>query len=502
MLLPYNDLHSILNDNIMPYPTGSLYRAAQIRAVERVAIEQLDIAGLQLMRSAGLAAFDVLKQHWPRALRIAVFCGGGNNGGDGYVIARLALQAGMQVALFSVVDVEVLQGDARQAHVDFLAAGGRVQTFEGKLVATDVVIDALLGTGLARAVSDGFERAIKLINATECPILALDIPSGLHADTGQVMGCAVRADITVTFIGLKTGLFTGQAANHRGVVIAADLHVPAVAFHGITPFANLTTVTPLPRRPRDAHKGHFGHLLLVGGNLGFSGAIRLAAEAALRTGAGLVSIATHPAHAAVLNIDRPELMCHAIEHLSAFKRLLDKVTVIVVGPGLGQDGWARMLFDEVVACGKPCVLDADALNLLAHSSFKSENRLLTPHPGEAARLLKCSTAEIVLDRYLAAKQLQTQYGGVCVLKGAGSIVADATSLTVATSGNPGMACGGMGDVLAGMCGALIAQGLSIADAARSGVQLHGEAADLAASEQGERGLLASDLFPFIRRLVN
>lgn len=486
----------------MPYPTGPLYRAAQIREVERIAIEELGMPGLQLMRSAGMATFEVLAQRWPVARHIAVFCGGGNNGGDGYVMARLALQAGMQVEVFSVVDVQGLRGDALQSHHDFLAAGGQVQRFDGAVPQADVIVDALLGTGLTRAVSDDFERAILAIHASACPVLAVDLPSGLHADTGQVMGCAVHADLTVTFIALKAGLFTGQVANHRGEVICADLQLPRIAFAGMTAFAHLSQRMPTPRRARDAHKGHFGHLLLVGGNRGFSGAMRLAGEAALRSGAGLVSIATHPDHAAWLNVGRPELMCHAVEQLEALNALLDKATAVVMGPGLGQDDWARTLFEAVLTSGKPCVLDADALNLLARLPQRRDDWLLTPHPGEAARLLNCPNAEIAIDRYAAALRLQTDYGGVCVLKGAGSIIADASSLTVATSGNPGMASGGMGDVLAGVCGALMAQGWSMTDAACLAVQIHGEAADEAASEQGERGLLASDLFLPIRRLLN
>ena len=454
------------------------------------------------MRSAGAAAFKALLDYWPEAGRIAVFCGGGNNGGDGYVIARLALEAGLQVSVFSIVDVANLQGEALQAYQDFIRVGGGVLDFNGSIPESDVIVDALLGTGLTRAVSDQFERAILAINASAIPVLAVDLPSGLHADTGQVLGYAVRAELTVTFIALKSGLFTGQAVNYRGKVICADLQIPQSAFSSVSAFAQLIKCPALPRRVRDAHKGCYGHVLLVGGNQGFSGAIRLAGEAALRTGAGLVSIASHPDHTAWLNVGRPELMCHAIDDPDSLQALLDKTSVVVIGPGLGQDNWAKRVFERVLASGKPAVLDADALNLLVHSSQCRENWLLTPHPGEAARLLGCTTAEIAEDRYRAASQLQSVYGGVCVLKGAGSIIAADSLLAVATSGNPGMASGGMGDVLAGVCGALMAQGWAIDEAACLAVQIHGEAADLAAEENGERGLLASDLFPLIRRLLN
>lgn len=486
----------------MNYPTGALYRAEQIREVERVAIEDYDMPGMQMMRSAGQAAFEVLRERWPTARHLAIFCGAGNNGGDGYVVARLALQAGWQLDVLSVVDIENLRGDALQACRDYLAAGGVIEQFNGCLPKADLIVDALLGTGLTRPVEGVFEGVIHAINATNGPVLAIDLPSGLHADTGQVMGVAVRAVVTITFIGLKAGLFTGQAADYRGEVIYADLDVPKVAFAGLPPFAELLSRSTLPRRARDAHKGCFGHLLLIGGNLGFSGAIRLAGEAALRAGAGLVSIATRPEHVVCLNLGRPELMCHGVEGAQSLRRLLEKATAVVIGPGLGQDDWAQSLFETLMANDKPCVVDADALNLLAQLPVHREQWLLTPHPGEAARLLGCKNAEISVDRYAAAQRLQNRYGGVCVLKGAGSIVADEVSLGVATSGNPGMASGGMGDVLAGVCGALIAQGLNVAEAARLGVQVHGEAADALALEYGERGLLASDLFPLIRRLLN
>lgn len=454
------------------------------------------------MRSAGAAAFRALLDYWPEADRIAVFCGGGNNGGDGYVIARLALEAGLQVWVFSIVDVANLQGEALHAYQDFISVGGGVLDFHGSIPESDVIVDALLGTGLTRAVSDQFERAILAMNTSATPVLAVDIPSGLHADTGQVLGYAVRAQLTVTFIALKAGLFNGQAVNYRGKVICADLQIPQPAFSGVSVFAELTKRRALPRRVRDAHKGCFGHVLLVGGNQGYGGAIRLAAEAALRSGAGLASIASHPFHSAWLNAGRPELMCHAVESPNGLPALLDRASVVVIGPGLGQDDWASQLFQQVLASEKPVVVDADALNLLAHSPQWRQNWLLTPHPGEAARLLGCTTAKIAEDRYHAARQLQNQYGGVCVLKGAGSIIASDASLTVATSGNPGMASGGMGDVLAGLCGGLMAQSWAIDQAACLAVQIHGEAADLAAEQNGERGLLASDLFPLIRRLLN
>lgn len=479
-----------------------LYRVAQIREAERIAIEELQIPGMQLMLSAGLAAFNALQQRWPDVYRLSVFCGGGNNAGDGYVLAKLALQAGFNVVVYSVADTAALKGDALTAYQDYVRTGGRVLPCEPGLKPGGIVADALLGTGLSREVSDEYAMAISLINASGCPVLALDVPSGLHADSGSILGCAVQAGITVTFIALKCGLFTGEAANYCGDVVCSSLNVPDSVLAKLPVAARLLDKKPLPPRLRASHKGHFGHVLLVGGNHGYSGAIRLAGEAALRAGAGLVSIATRAAHSAVLNCNRPELMCHAVEEPSALRSLLDKATAVVIGPGLGRDEWARALFAEALASGKPCVLDADALNLLAEQPARRDDWILTPHPGEASRLLACSTRDIGGDRFAAVRNLQQRYGGVIVLKGAGSLVADDKDIFVDTTGNPGMASGGMGDVLAGMLGALSAQGLASVDATKLAVYVHGEAADIIAEEHGERGMLASDLLAKIRELLN
>lgn len=479
-----------------------LYRVAQIREAERIAIEELQMPSMQLMRSAGLAAFNALQQRWPDVYRLSVFCGGGNNAGDGYVLAKLALQSGFNVVVYSVADVANLIGDALTAYQEYVQTGGRVLACDPGVKPSGIIVDALLGTGLSRDVSNEYALAISLINESGCPVLALDVPSGLHADTGYVSGSAVKADITVTFIGLKCGLFTGEAANHCGDVVRSSLNVPDSVLAKLTVAAHLLDKKPLPPRSRASHKGYFGHVLLIGGNHGYSGAIRLAGEAALRCGAGLVSIASRATHSSVLNNGRPELMCHAVEDLAALRPLLYKATVVVIGPGLGQDDWAQTMLLGVLADAKACVLDADALNLLATQPMKRDNWILTPHPGEAARLLDCSTRDIAVDRFAAIKNLQDRYGGVIVLKGAGSLIADQQGIYVDTTGNPGMASGGMGDVLAGMVGALLAQNLSAIDAAKLAVYVHGEAADSIAEEAGERGMLASDLMPKIRELLN
>ncbi len=480
-----------------------LYRAAQVRELDRIAIQERGIPGFELMSRAGAEVFALLKKKWPDARSVAVFCGSGNNAGDGYIIAKLALDAGFNVCVYVVSEPDKLKGDALAAYRQYTQADGKVMSFQaGQPVNADVLVDALLGTGLDRSVTGLYAEAIQAINAHSAPVIAVDIPSGLNADTGNTMGCAVNADYTVTFIGLKQGLFTGQAAEYCGDIRYAQLGVPDDVFDAIKASATRVVRTPLPRRDRCAHKGSCGHVLIVGGELGYSGAARMAGEAALRVGAGLVSIATRAGHSGLMNLGRPELMCHGVETAEQLSALLAKANVIVVGPGLGQSAWAKALFNAAISSGKPMVIDADGLNLLAKSPTTKSNWVLTPHPGEAARLLNCATAEIQQDRFASASSIQTNYDGIAILKGAGTLIASEQALAVSNTGNPGMASGGMGDVLAGVIAGLLAQGLSLQDAAQQGVYNHGLAADLAAAKDGERGLLASDLMPYLRQLVN
>ncbi|MDO9142641.1 MAG: NAD(P)H-hydrate dehydratase [Methylobacter sp.] len=477
-----------------------LYRAAQVRELDRIAIEEYGIPGFELMHQAGTEVFQRLMKQWPEVRSVAVFCGSGNNAGDGYIIAGLALAAGLGVRVYTLSDPEQLGGDALTAYQHYK---GIVTSFQaGQVINADVLVDALLGTGLDRPVTGLYAEAIQVINAHSAPVIAVDIPSGLQADTGSVMGCAVKAAYTVTFIGLKQGLFTGQAADYCGEIFYAQLTVPDKALASVNASATRVLKAPLPRRDRCAHKGNCGHVLIVGGDLGYSGAAKMAGEAALRVGAGLVSLATRAGHAALMNLNRPELMCHGVENAEQLAVLLAKADVVVIGPGLGQGAWATALFNVAISAGKPMVIDADGLNLLAANPATQANWILTPHSGEAARLLNCQVADIQQDRFAAALSIQAKYGGVAIVKGAGTLIATAHQLAVSNTGNPGMASGGMGDVLAGAIAGLLAQGLSLPDAAQQGVYNHGLAADLAAANDGERGLLASDLMPYLRQLVN
>lgn len=479
-----------------------LYLAKQIRAIDQLAIEQQGIAGIELMRRAGRAVFDVCQRLYPAASMV-VFCGAGNNAGDGYVVAKLALQLGLNVTVIHLAQPDSLRGDAFIASQDYLKIGGQLTPFKPALELTEVVIiDALLGIGLKREVSGDYAAAIALINGSGCPVIAVDLPSGLNADTGKVLECAVKATATVCLVGLKQGMVTGMAAEYCGEITVATLAIPERVLQQVAYSATLMHGFHLPKRARHSHKGNYGHVLLVGGDVGYSGAIRLAAEASLRIGAGLVSIATRPQHAAFINAGRPELMCHGVETELALEPLLNRASVIVIGPGLGQTQWAKNLFKRLMQSDQPLVIDADALNLLAAQPLVNRNWVLTPHPGEAARLLKVTTASIENNRFAAVSALSKAYGGVAVLKGAGTLIDNGVETVVATSGNPGMATGGMGDVLTGMIAGLVAQGLGLAKAAAAAVYLHGKAADLSAQQKGEIGLLASDLMPYIRKLIN
>lgn len=488
----------------------NLYAVDQIRRLEEYVIDGQLLTAAELMERAAASALEVLTSQWVDAQSLAIFCGKGNNGGDGLTLARLAFQQGYKVKIYSLYQADELHDLPAQQAKAALELGIEwidLASVEAEEMAADVIVDALLGIGLTGPVADNYRAAIDLINQSSLPVLALDLPSGLDANSGRVYGVAVHADITVTFIGYKQGMFTHKALNDCGKVVLSNLNLPDDAFAQIAPTARLLTWKQirqlLPRRERDCHKGECGHVLVVGGDYGMGGAVRMAAEAAYRVGAGLVSVATRPEHAAVVSTGRPEIMSHQVNGAEDLLPLLEKCSVVVIGPGLGQSEWAVALFEAALQASKPMVVDADALNLLAAKHRRHDNWIITPHPGEAARLLNAVTEEIQDDRFSAVTELQQCYGGVVVLKGAGSIIKSADPIPrVCRAGNPGMATGGMGDILSGVLGGLLAQGLDIFAAAEVGVFVHAVAADRAAEELGERGLLASDLFPHLHRLVN
>jgi len=487
-------------------PTN-IYSVAAVRETDRTTIEDHGVPGYTLMTRAGEAAVREARCAFGAANRWQIVCGAGNNGGDGYVVARIAAQEGAVVSVLALVDPEKLSGDAAIAYRDFVAEGGVVSHWSGALdVEADLLVDGILGSGLERDVGGEFANAVAAINAHAAPTLALDIPTGINGDTGQVLGCAVHADLTVTFVGLKSGLFLGDAPDYCGEIRFAGLEIPDAYREGIEPayrrIDDELLAGVLKPRARAAHKGDFGHVVIVGGGEGMPGAVRLAGEAALRAGAGRVSIATHPSHAAILVASRPELMSHAVASAADLEPLLEKADVLAFGPGLGQSAWAHEMFTRVAAETIPAVWDADALNLLAVSSGAANNRVITPHPGEAATLLGMSAKDVQAARPAALAALVEKYGGTAVLKGAGSLISSSRSVPMlCTSGNPGMASPGMGDVLTGIVAALLGQGLDPEQAAAAGVEIHARAGDRAATA-GERGLIASDLMLELRAVLN
>jgi NAD(P)H-hydrate epimerase len=481
------------------------YSCQQIKKFEELIYSQ-GKDPYKLMQLAGTAAFQLLKKHWPDAKSILVLCGTGNNGGDGFVVARLAAEAGLEVRVVYVQEPQIMP--AQQAWLD--CQNLEIQKHLGSDSMdfnVDVIVDALLGIGFRGQLKTHYVDLIHRANFSAKPILALDVPSGLNADTGLASGPVIQAQKTLTFLALKKGLFTGNAANYCGDILLDELDIPPVLLQQLAPAAVISNMETagdyLVKRPKDVNKGNFGHVLIVGGNKGMGGAARMSGEAAARCGAGLVSLAVHPENAAVITAQRPELMCRAIHSVAQVELLINKASVIVIGPGLGLDEWAQSLFAVCVKSSKPKVVDADALNLLAKNFKQSESWILTPHPGEAGRLLGLETIQIQQDRFEACLALQNRYKGVALLKGAGSLIQCPNKATIICPyGNPGMATAGMGDVLSGVIGGLLAQGLSLEQAAELGVLVHAKAGDNVAARNGERGLLAMDLVAEIRVLLN
>ncbi len=490
----------------MLFSLEKLYSTAQSSAVDRAAAQRPGCTGTLLMERAGAAAYSMLRRLWPTAQRLGVVCGAGNNGGDGYVLARLAHLGGLDVHLTAVAGTPRAGSEADTARHWFLACGGREST-QLPTPDAEVLVDGLLGTGLDRAPEGAIAQAIDALNASGRPVLALDLPSGLHADTGHAPGAAVRATATVSFVVRKRGLYTGRARALCGQLAFDAL---GVAPDPADPAAEAVLLDParlraawLPARARHAHKGDFGHVLVIGGDHGFGGAARLAGTSSARAGAGLTTVATRPAHVPALLSGRPELMVRGLDTAAELLPLLTRADRLAIGPGLGREAFGRELWAAALASGKPLVADADALNLLAQVPQRRDDWILTPHPGEAARLLGCEPAQVEADRFAAVRALQARYGGVVVLKGAGTLVYDGTApIGVVPGGNPGLASGGTGDVLTGLIAALWAQGLAPTQAAALGASVHAATADALAARRGERGLLAGDLAERLPALLN
>jgi NAD(P)H-hydrate epimerase len=489
----------------MNTPPGAIYTAAQVRELDRQAIEVCGIPGYELMTRAGHALADAVRDLWPAARSIVVLAGPGNNGGDGYVCARVAHARGLTAQVHAVAPPEALTGDARRAFEDCRAAGAGIRAFDPGALDGEVIVDSIFGIGITRPVTGRYADAIVAANASGRPVLAADLPSGLDADSGHPHGIAIRAAATVSFIGRKLGCYVGAGPDHAGMRRYDALDVPARAFVGVDAAADLigpqAVRAALPPRERTAHQGRYGHVLVIGGSPGMAGAARLAGVAALRCGAGLVSVATHPASVVAIG-GQPELMTTATKGARELAPLVTRASVLAIGPGLGTGPWAIEMLDAALASERPLVVDADALNLLAQRRSEREDWVLTPHPGEAGRLLGTDAHRVQADRLGAARELQRRYGGTVVLKGAGTIVlSQSRRPAICDRGNPGMAVAGMGDVLTGVTAGIAAQCRELPLAAAAAVYAHADAGDRAA-RAGERGLLASDVIDELRDSVN
>lgn len=471
--------------------TKFLYTAEQSIRIDRKVVDGDEGKGYALMVRAGERAFSHIQQRFADLHPVVIACGSGNNGGDGYVVARCLQQIG--------ADVLVVQAAAPDTHScrkswgDYMDIGGRVSEQLAVIDNAGLLIDAMLGAGLTRAPVGAYGEIIDRFNVREVPRVAIDIPSGLQGDTGAAFDKVIKATLTVTFIVPKVGLYTGRGRGVCGEIVVEALGVDPRVVQTETPIAGLLERPLFHARPIDSHKGMFGRVTIFGGTKGMLGASLLAGQAALRSGAGTVTIACNPDVVDLPALMQPELMTRGVDGVESITALADQSDIMVVGPGTDQAQWSRVLVESALATGKPSVIDAGALRLIAAAGATQPGSVLTPHPGEAAALLGCSTAEIQDDRLSAARQISRRYHAVCVLKGAGTIVTDGDQFSVCAGGNPGMASAGMGDVLSGIIGAFIGQGMTDYEAACAGVYVHSRAADEQALVKGEISLIASDL---------
>jgi len=486
-----------------------LYSAAQSRAVDADAMAQLNVPGYTLMQRAAQAALALVLQQYPGVGAISVVCGKGNNAGDAYLVASGAHQLGIKVQLLAAKPPSSLQGDAATAYAEATANGLMVedqfQCFTG-----GVIVDGLLGTGLRGAPQSEYAQWIERINAAGKPIVSLDVPSGVDTDTGGAPGAVVNAAHTLSFITPKIGLHTGAGLAAAGQRHLDDLAVPPQCFP-------VTSVTRLhwrreimPELKVNTYKHRQGHVVIAGGDDNMPGAVIMAAEAALRVGAGMVTVLTRPGHTAALVSRTPEIMVLGYAesgHDARVNELLSKASCVVLGPGLGRSRWSESLYAQVATAARPTLVDADGLYwLAAQGSWAGGALTITPHVAEAARLLGVEPDEVQADRLAAARHLADQYACQGVLKGAGSVVfAQQTSeLAICGHGNPGMASAGMGDVLSGVLGGMLGYAedpFTPNIALHAGVALHSAAADHAALELGQRSLQATDVITALPSLL-
>jgi len=482
-----------------------LYGAAASREIDAHAIAHLGVDGYELMQRAADATFDVLLKTFPGIKSISVCCGKGNNAGDAYLVALRTLRYGVRTQVVAAVDPIELSGDAATAYADAVQAGVEVADITAPLTG-EVIVDGLLGTGLNGAPREPFGAAIDAINASGQPVLSIDVPSGVSTDTGSVFGKAVRATVTVSFITRKLGLYTGAGVSHAGTRMFADLSIPNEMYVAKGIPMQSWDAAVLPALDANTYKHRRGHVVVAGGDESMPGAVAMAATAALRVGAGMVTAVTRPQHSAAIVSRTPEVMVQGFglgADNSDAQDVMQRADVLVVGPGMGRSDWSEALFEAAQQSGLPTLVDADGLFWLAQRDRWTGGALtITPHQAEAARLLNSAADEVQGDRLKACVDLSQRYGCCGVLKGAGSVVfSNAGAIVgICAHGNPGMATAGMGDVLSGVLGGLLAavyaetsSALKAVSSLAAGVALHSAAGDAAAQHYGERSLLATDV---------
>lgn len=493
-----------------------IFNSAEVYSMEHDYAKSHGGSSFMLMERAGEAVFRKILEIKPDVKTVFIFAGSGNNGGDGYIVARLLLERGIDVSLFATSPARA-NSEAETAYKRYLAAGGRVYTsLPSESANADIVVDALLGTGLKSDIRAPYDRFIEFINKLNAIKISIDVPSGLNADTGVVSSDCVIADYTLCMLALKTGLFTADAVDYTGEVSYESLSFDTLPYYKklsadeggpYLPCLNRyyeNIIEDLPLRLKSANKGDCGKILIIAGAFGMGGASILCGIGALRGGGGLIKIATDARNFSAINAYAPELMTVDFDNASELGKALSWADVVAIGPGLTQNERATYLFDMVTKFDKCVVYDADALNLMAATKNFNflQKKILTPHPGEAARLLNTTVEKIHTDRFDACYRLWQKYGGVVLLKGAGTIVCDGVHLTLINEGSPAMASGGMGDLLTGLIASLLAQGASLNTAAVVGCCVHGRAGLMCGSDNGVIGTKAGDLALYIRRLVN
>lgn len=468
-----------------------LYAPKQVYALDKAAVSVDGFTEIELMQRAGRSVWRALLQRWPEVQRITVFAGSGNNGGDAFVVALSAREDGVAVQLLSQGDLSKQSSTSQHFTRLWQQGGGSIEPWQGQEISGEVIVDGLLGIGLQRGLDADWQQLIERINKAPAPCVAIDIPSGLNGQNGNPQPVAVEAKLTVTFIGAKTGQYLADGPDYCGELLFDDLGVSSAARAGVEAQVEAIEFCRLPAaRKLNTHKNHYGSLLIVGGDQGMSGAVTLAARAALRSGAGLVTALVHPECRANLAAF-PEIM---VQGWDALADRLPQASVVVVGPGLGDSAQAERLLQQLRQVSLPVVVDASGLKTDFLQALESKQLLITPHPGEAAALLSCSSAEVQGDRLDASARLAQAFGATCVLKGSGTLIAETGRMTaINTRGNPGMASAGMGDVLSGIVAALIGQGLPTFEAAASAVLIHALCADAFAAEQDMTGLIAGDV---------